>query len=448
MVRIRSSFLVLSFGLLMTVAESLQALPAFARQTGLECMVCHTQNQTKLGGFGRQFALSGYTMSSESGSQSLIEGEEIGLGIPMILNMSLMLKARVRKGEDVINGKGVVLETSDGDSLDANRGMYEMFKTSTLNVAGRVSENIGTIIEFREKESKAIFGGKVTAAYEIDDGYAGVTIFSTNNYGPFTGMEAYNTGLYKPLRQFENHKLTNATQASDLASGKATGVQAYYGGNNIFLTVGAYVPMHNSDGIDIGGDMIPFARLAYEQPIGDVTLIVGAYAIDGTSKASNTSYYPSLSGKIPQQLVGVKKEAYGFDLQLEGTLMDMSILLTGSAVLKHKTTLSDASLMVSIPDDIYGEPEDGDMEAYSVDFAIHPWPTFGIKMAYLTVDDKGDHFYEPDKVDVKDKDAYTLGFDYSFRQNVMLTMEYSMVNAKKEGIKNYKDLLSVLTISF
>jgi len=88
------------------------------------------------------------------------------------------------------------------------------------------------------------------------------------------------------------------------------------------------------------------------------------------------------------------------------------------------------------------------MEAYSIDLALYPWPAFGLKMAYLTLNDNGPHTYELDKVDVKDKDAVTVGFDYSFRQNVMFTMEYSLVNAKKEGIENYSDLLSVLTISF
>lgn len=453
MKQIRSSLLIPSIVLLITIAESLQAVPAFARQTGLECMMCHMQNQTKLGSFGRQFARSAYTMSSESGSQSLIEGEKIGLGIPLVLNMSVMLKARFDLSDNMANGKGVVLKTATGEYLDSNRGIYEVFKTSTLNLAGRVANNVGTIIEFREKEGKAIMAGKVSTAYEMGSGYAGLSIFSTNNYGPFSGMENYNTGLYKALRQFENHKATNAPQASDMASGAATGAQVYYAGQNLFLTVGAYVPVHNSDGIDIGGDMIGFARLAYEQPIGDITLIVGAYGLSGTATASNTNIDPALSGLVPQRLVGIKKDSYGFDMQLEGSIADTSVLLTANAVLKNKTTLSDASLMVYDPPvtpsvTVYGEPEDGDMEAYSVELAVYPWSSFGAKIAYLTLDDKGPHTYEPDKIDVKDKDAVTLGFDYSFRQNVMFTMEYSMVNTKKVGVEDYNDLLSVLTISF
>lgn len=413
-------------------------------------MMCHVQNQTKLNRFGREFARSAYTMSAEYGSQSLIDGEEIGLGIPMVLNVSLMLKARYDKSDGSVNGKGNVLETDEGEPTESNRGMYEVFKASTVNFAGRVANNVGTLIEFREKEGKAILGGKVATAFETAQGYTGLAVYSTNNYGPFSGIESYNTGLYKPLRQFENHKLTNAAQASDLGSGPATGLQLYYGGERLFITLGAYVPVHNSDGIDIGRNMIPFARLAYEQPIGDLTLIVGAYGINGTAKASNTTLYPALSGLIPQELVGIKKESYGFDLQLEGTLLEIDTLVTMNAVLKNKTTLSDPALMVDDPNNpvVIGEPEDADMEAYSIDLSLYPWPSFGVKLAYMTVDDSGPHIFETDKIDVKDKEALSLGFDYSFHQNIMFTMEYSMVNAKKDTVEDYTDLLSVLTISF
>ena len=450
MKKLRQSLLLSIPILLSTLVQDASAVPAFARQTGLECMMCHAQNQTKLNSFGRSFARSAYTMSTESGSQSLIDGEELGLGIPMVLNMSMMLKGRYDKSSGAINGKGLVLQTTTGDSIDSNRGVYEMFKTSTLNIAGRMSENVGGIIEFREKEGKAIFGGKVAVAFETGEGYTGFVINSTNNYGPFSGIESYNTGLNKTLRQFENHKLTNAIQASDLGSGPATGVQVYYSGHNFFATLGAYVPAHNSDGIDIGGSMIPFARLAYEIPMNQMTLIIGAFGMHGTAKASNTSYYTGLIGSVntPQALVGVKKESYGFDLQLEGTLQEMSTLLTIAIVPKNKTTLSDPSVMVDEIAKIYGEPEDAEMQSYSIDLSLSPRPSWSVKIAYLSVNDTGPHYYLLDKIDVKDKDAVTLGFDYSFRQNIKLTMEYSMVEPKKEGIENFTDLLTALTISF
>jgi hypothetical protein len=392
-------------------------------------------------------------MTKEDNSNSLIAAQRTGLDIPTVLNMSVMLKARVDKGYDVSNGKGLVLETSDDENIEANRGLYEIFKTSTLSLGGKVANNVGMLLELREKENKAVLGGKVVSSLEISDAsYAGVALYSTGNYGPFSGMETYNTGLYKPLRQFENHKLTNAAQAGDLGSGEATGVQMFYAGEILFATIGAYVPMHSSDGLEIDGSALPFARLALEKRIGDLDIIIGAYGIDGSVRANNTTLDSTLSGLVPSSKVKLKKEAYGVDLQIEGQMFSMESMLTINAVLKNKTTLDDASLMNyligPISQRVYGDPQDADMKAHSISFEIYPMSSLGLKVAYLYLNDKGPHTYEPDKVDAKDKTAYTAGFDYSYRQNVTFTMEYSMVKPDRVDVKDYSDLLAVMTVAF
>jgi hypothetical protein len=446
------SFSLLGVLVFLSLAESLHAVPAFSRQTGLECFMCHANNQTNLTALGRTFARSSYTMTKEDNSESLVSGDTVGLDLATVLNMSVMLKARAEKGYDVINGKGYVLESSDEEEIGENRGVYEIFKTSTLNLGGKVANNVGALLEFREKEGKAVLGGKVISSFKTGDAYSGIALYSTNNYGPFSGMETYNTGLYKPLRQFENHKLTNAAQAADLASGEATGLQAFYAADSFFATVGAYVPIHNSDGIDIGNSMIPFARITLEQQIGDLNLIVGAYGIKGSAKASNTLFDPALDGYVPQALVEVTKEAYGLDLQLEGQMFSMESMLTLNAALRNKTELDNPALMnyitSPVSSNVYGEPEDADLKAFSAAFEIYPMSSLGLKIAYLQLDDEGPHTYELDKVDAKDKIAYSVGFDYSYRQNVMFTMEYSLVKPDREDIADYSDLLAVLTVSF
>ncbi|MDD3060830.1 MAG: hypothetical protein PHW94_07830, partial [Sulfurimonas sp.] len=301
------------------LAESLHAVPAFAKQSGLECFACHSLSQSTLNSVGRKFARSSYMMTKEDGSSSLISGQKMGLGTDTALNASILLKARLEKGYDVINGKGEVIETQDEEEVGANRGVYEMFKTSTAHLGGKVVSHVGALMELREKEGKAVFGGKVISSMNTDDSsYAGITLYSTDNYGPFSGMENYATGLYKPLRQFENHKLTNAAQAADLGTGSATGLQAFYAGEVIFATIGAYVPLHHNDEIEASTSMIPFARLAFEQNIGNLNFIIGAYGLKGTATAYNTSLDSSLSGLVPRETVEIEKQAYGLDLQIEG----------------------------------------------------------------------------------------------------------------------------------
>src|SRR5471032_3035791 len=43
--------------------QTVRATPSFARQTGMSCIVCHTEFPI-LTEYGRQFKLSGYTMSN------------------------------------------------------------------------------------------------------------------------------------------------------------------------------------------------------------------------------------------------------------------------------------------------------------------------------------------------------------------------------------------------
>ncbi|MBA3025474.1 MAG: hypothetical protein FP820_03595 [Sulfurimonas sp.] len=438
----------------LALAQSLHAVPAFARQTGLECFACHTGSQSNLNALGRKFAQSSYMMVKEDTSESLLSGEKMGVDTDTVLNASIMLKARLEKGYDVVNGKGEVVETHDEEEIGANRGVYEMFKTSTAHLAGKVVSNVGTLLEVREKEGRALLGGKFISSMKVDDAsYAGVTLYSTDNYGPFSGMETYNTGLYKPLRQFENHKLTNAAQAADLGTGSATGIQAYYGGESFFATIGAYIPLHHSDEIKASNSLIPFARLAYEQKIGDLNLIVGAYGLKGKATADNTIWDTSLSGLIPSTNVEVEREAYGFDMQLEGEMFSIPSMLTAIVVVKSKTTLDNPELMNYTPPgpaylDIYGEPYDGENSAYSVSYEFYPTAALGLKLAYLHADDEGPHTYEPDKIDAKDKDAYSIGFDYSYRQNIAFTLEYSFVKPGREDIEDYSDLLAVVTASF
>ncbi|MDD2791163.1 MAG: hypothetical protein PHU40_10925 [Sulfurimonas sp.] len=170
------------------LAESLHAVPAFARQTGLECFACHAGNQSTLNALGRKFARSSYMMTKEDSSGSLIVGKKMGLDIDTVLNADVMLKARLEKGYDVINGKGEIIETHDEEEIGVNRGIFEMFKTSTAHLAGKVTNNVGMLLDLRDKEGKATIGGKLLSSMKMGDStYAGLAFYSTNNYGPFSG---------------------------------------------------------------------------------------------------------------------------------------------------------------------------------------------------------------------------------------------------------------------
>ncbi len=272
-------------------------------------------------------------------------------------------------------------------------------------VGGRISENVGGILNlaWRKEEGDSI-SGKVVYVNEIEDGYWGVTAYSTSSFGPFSGMEFYNTGLYKPLRMFEMRIYSNADQSTRLGSGSATGIQAYYDKDNfisesdhLFATIGLYAPAQDNLYLDMGSNVLPFARVAYEHPIGDYNFILGAFAIVGGEDVS------------PAEVLSIKRETYGMDLQMEGDIADKETTLTLTKVFKNKVLYSGVGAgTIEDLDDVYND-------ALSVEGAVSVTPEVVLKAGYMTYND----LYEYDKVtkiNVKDLDsAVSLGLIMGLR---------------------------------
>lgn len=104
----------LSFLSAMLVVGSAHAVPAYARQTGQNCVACHAGGQfPELTPYGRIFKLTGYTI-----------GQRV---VP--LSMMGVLTANKVKVNDPTQGK-----QQDGAPI---------FNTASLFVAGKISDNIG-----------------------------------------------------------------------------------------------------------------------------------------------------------------------------------------------------------------------------------------------------------------------------------------------------------------
>jgi hypothetical protein len=384
--------------------------------------------------FGREFARSGFTMSSMSGPETLIEGSDIGLGLPAVLNGSAVLRASYTRSSDDGN--------STGEATGTERGELGVFDRSVLFFGGRFAENVGGIAKLSANNSSTSSGGtfglsgKVTIAYDMFEGIGGITLYSEGGTGPFSGMESYNTGLYTPLTMFQNSKKTNAAQATGVGAGAATGLQAYYGGAGLFASLGLYVPAQNSAGLDIGTSLIPFGRIAYEIMVGSWTLTPGAYGIKGSAKMSQEV----LSGNPTGGLVSIEKEAYGLDLQAEGTLADMAVMLILQGVLKNETTF-DPSTITHL-----GSLRAADDRAVSLEFQLNPISRLGLKAALLGYDTKDVSVGQG--LRIIDKNAYSFGINYGFRQNLLFDVEYTYTDPKDSTFDTSSDIYLMATVAF
>ena len=418
---------VFTVGLLALVGltNEAQALPMFGKQTGLDCKACHLQHIPKLNAVGRNFAASGMT-------QSLKNTDANSSG--MDLNPSVMFKSIYEKTWDLptSSGKIKVTPTSDGD--------LAVPKTASLFVGGRVSEKVGAIVNlsYKDIENNSI-GGKVVYANEMDGGYWGTAVYSSDNFGPFSGMETYNSSLYKPLKTFDMKKLSNAFQATNLGSGSATGVQLYYdkdnlfrGGDHVFGSLGMYAPAQDNRYMDLSSNILPFARVAYEYPVGDFNLILGAFGIVGGSTVSST------------EPMHINRETYGMDFQVEGMIAEKSVSLIMSNIFRNKLTYTGVGSDLEEFNDVLND-------AFSVEGEVNLTPDFGVKAAYMTMNDRYTYPHESKYVNIKDIDrAITIGFDYSFALYLpmKLSVEHAWAKPYLDQVKDYRDLMVTLNVLY
>ncbi len=405
-----------------SLTQQVKALPMFTAQTGMECAACHTQIMPRLNKFGRTFAASGMTISQK------IENMDI--------NPSLLIKSKYSKKWDNPDGEGNLQEEPG-----AYDGELSPVRMATFTAGGRLTENIGGILNlgWRKDEGDSI-SGKITYAKEIEDGYWGVTAYSVPGFGPFAGMEFYNTGLYKPLRLFDMRIYSNSAQSTKIGTEASTGLQVYFdkdnffdGEDHFFVTLGIYTPgQDNGEGIKLSNNILPFARIAYEHPIGDYNIMVGAFAIVGGDYVSDTE-----STKL-------KRETYGMDLQLEGTIADKEATLMLTKVFKNKVAYTGSALS-----DVHNSEDD----SFSVEGALSLTPSIVGKVAYMTYNDLVDYGVVGDeKNDVKSIDyAINLGIDYGFvvtGTHMKLAFEYAWMQPKLDRVKEYQSYMVTLTLPF
>jgi len=169
------------------MGQDAEAMPGFARQTGMPCNACHFQTFPALSAMGRGFKMDGYTME---GSQASIEGEN-ALKLPDTLNIGGVIKIRHNKAG------GDFTKTAS----EADYGRLDFPDEAALLVGGRLSANAGFLWEFAVKAPANLLGAKyVFNAAKAGDIQFQVIPYSTDGQGTGYAQELLNnaaTGLQR-----------------------------------------------------------------------------------------------------------------------------------------------------------------------------------------------------------------------------------------------------------
>jgi hypothetical protein len=279
--------------LLMFISTNANAIPAFARQMGVSCNTCHSQNAyPALNRFGRSFKASGFTMV---GMQNTItdDSKESFLSLTDTLNMAFVVKIRYIKSS-------------------ASKSVLEFPDETALLIGGRVANDVGVFAEIGYNSADNTFGlanFKLPFIYNISDYTVGIVPYRTDGFGPAAAFEVLNTGAVRGTRVLEERTVISAQQYIGTAS-EAEGLGVYVYSDLWNAVYSTWLPTNGSV-----HDATPanYLRIAITPQIGVWDIGFGAQYWWGTAKRANDT-----NTTLPD--IEENTDAYSIDFQAMGTI--------------------------------------------------------------------------------------------------------------------------------
>ena len=305
--------------------QSANAVPAFARQTGLACSSCHFQHYPTLNAFGRAFKAGGYTMV---GGQSLIEGDMLSL--PSVLNASMVLKVMYRK-------------TNGDEKTGDNMGSLKFPDEAALLIGGRAGEHVGFLLEAgltpgeTEIDLPASAGGdsidvpetnlftsfKMPFVYDVAGSKVSVIPFITDAAGAPYGFELLNTGALRMSRTLEHRKDISAQQYVG-TDGAAEGVAIVRYHNMGYVNVTLWTPNHGEVAVN---------RPAYYVRVATTP------TLSGWDVGGGIQYWTGKVGRDADGGGDLETNAMAVDVQAQGKVstMPLGVYVTYASADKSET---------------------------------------------------------------------------------------------------------------
>jgi hypothetical protein len=350
----RDAFSILSaclFGLMILAgsANRAQAVPSFARQTGLACEACHTVFP-QLTPFGRVFKASGYTLSNTSKVQDVDRMKHYLMTLSDVPPISVM---------------GVASTSSANKPSDTNSS-----KTSTdfpqqlsLFYAGAIADNVGGFIQLTYDGQGGNFGIDNTDIRFAD-------VATLYNHSVIYGLSLNNNptvqDLWNTTPAWGQPFLGSPTMAGPAASARiegamaqaVAGISAYaFVDQSIYAEGGVYrSALQGASVSNIGGNtpptdvitgVAPYWRFAYEYDWGQHSLELGTFglqaALHNPTTIAGNSFVQSLQLGPTDRFTDI-----GIDTQYQFIDDDKQITATARAIRENQRL--DASFAQELSD--------------------------------------------------------------------------------------------------
>ncbi|MGA8049573.1 MAG: hypothetical protein WCA09_05290, partial [Burkholderiales bacterium] len=141
---------------LLLAPGSAQAVPSFARQTGMACEACHTVFP-ELTPFGRRFKLNAYTIDNLPQVSGINPSKQQTLLLNQLPPLSFMFQMSYTSTKSAVPDTQAGTGSVPPDAL-AKNGQVLFPQQASLFYAGRIAPNLGAFVQMTYDGTSASFG--------------------------------------------------------------------------------------------------------------------------------------------------------------------------------------------------------------------------------------------------------------------------------------------------
>ena len=424
------------------------AVPSYARQTGVACQGCHTVFP-ELTPFGRSFKLNAYTIDNLPQVQGITSTKEYELLLNQVPPVSFMFQTSYTKTKSALPDSDPALA-----GAIAQNGQVLFPQQASIFYAGRIAPNMGAFVQITYDSVSGTFGldnTELRYARQVPSIADGLTYGFTMNNNP-TVQDVWNS---TPAWQTPFDQRTNAAVAPIAAAqidgglgGAVAGLTGYlWWKNSVYAELGLYrsapqghgpiftadagpLDSKNPNGTIMG--YAPYWRVAYERQWGRNSWSVGAYG---------------LSAKITPAAQPVRAASDRFrDVALDSQYQfigDEDIVSVQGTFIKERQSL-DATFALPAPG---SDNPSNDLKTLRISASYYLRRTYGASVGYFSTTGSSDLTKYQSGIPVigsasgsPNSKGWISELDYLPWQNVKLALQYVAYQKFNGAASNYDGL--------
>jgi hypothetical protein len=434
-----ASFAMMSSVMLLAPGTA-NAVPSYARQTGVACEGCHTVFP-ELTPFGRRFKINAYSIDNLPQVSGMTTSNEQTLSLNQIPPLSFMFQTSYTDTSKAVpdinaggtNANGVPVPA---DAL-AKNGEVLFPQQASLFYAGLIAPNFGAFVQMTYDGTEGQWGWDNTDiryARMLGPDFTWGVDFNNNP----TVQDLWNTtsAWQSPFDQLSSTApMPGAGTIIDggLADAGVAGLSLYaYLYDSIYLELGGYrsaqaAAQINSDSTDVVKGTAPYWRVGYERQWGRHSWEVGTYGVQAKISPGDGS----LSGPTNDYRDWALDSQYQY-------IGDANMVTVTTTYIDEQQTLD------AFYDDGSAVGKSQDLQTFKIATSYFYRRTYGAALGYFSTSGSSDALlYEPGAPldgfahNSPDSDGWIGELDWVPYQNTKLALQYTLYTKFNGGNNNY-----------